>query len=158
MWALDILAEYGFLYDSSVFPIQGSRYGMGDFPRGVTRVKTGEAEIIEAPLSTVAWLGKNWPAAGGGYFRPAPYSLIRSAVRRVNREGLPFIVYCHPYEFSREKMDFGQFSPPLAAGAARRLDLRFNLFRRGVRGKMERLLADFRFAPIKTALKDAFHE
>src|SRR5262249_38272648 len=75
LWALEVLAEEGFSYDSSVYPIRHDLYGYPDFPRFTQRVKLPSgSEILEVPLSTVRIAGMNWPAAGGGYLRLLPMS------------------------------------------------------------------------------------
>lgn len=100
MWALDILCDLGFTYDSSIFPIAHDRYGI---PGASTRpgpIKTPLGQsIVEFPLSTKQVLGARIPVAGGGYFRLMPYWLTRWALGSINRaEGMPFIFYLHPWE------------------------------------------------------------
>ena len=81
-WALDILAEEGFRYDSSIFPIVHDRYGIPDFPRHPHLLRLdGGKNLIEFPMSTVRLLGTNLPIAGGGYFRLLPYWMTRQAIR-----------------------------------------------------------------------------
>src|SRR5215470_9479556 len=68
LWALDVLAEAGFDYDSSIFPVHRARYGIPDWPAVPTRVRlSGRKSIIEAPIATFRCFGKNWPVGGGGY-------------------------------------------------------------------------------------------
>jgi polysaccharide deacetylase family protein (PEP-CTERM system associated) len=105
LWALGILAEEGFAYDSSIYPIRGGRYGIEDWPQRPTRLRLqGGGTIVEFPLSTVRWRGRNWPVAGGGYHRLLPGPLARFFAGHVVRSR-PFVFYCHPYEF-----DPGEFS------------------------------------------------
>jgi len=100
-WALWILAEEGFLYDSSVFPVRHDRYGWTAFPRGI--VEWG-GKITEFPISTLRLLGANLPFSGGGYLRLLPYRVIRTAFRRVNaRENKPVVLYVHPWEIDPEQ-------------------------------------------------------
>jgi polysaccharide deacetylase family protein (PEP-CTERM system associated) len=157
-WAYDALAKAGFKYDSSVFPVAGPRYGVPGFPRGPVRVLRGSVEMVEMPLSTVRLLGMNLPVAGGGYFRLLSYPLIAHAVREVNREGNPFVAYCHPYEFRRAPLRW----PRAGAGVAGRLkanalEAKFNMFRSGLRSKLARLLEEFRFGPFREVLRDALN-
>ena len=100
LWALDILAEEGFRYDSSIFPVRHDRYGFPDWSRHIETVQLQNGhEIIEVPPVTARLLGFNLPAAGGGYFRLAPFWFSSWAIRRMNAEGHPAIVYLHPWEF-----------------------------------------------------------
>ena len=105
-WALDVLAELGFKYDSSVFPIAGRRYGWPGFSKGICKVDLPSGRsIIEVPLSTVTVLGKTLPAAGGGYIRHFPYVVTKWAIKRVQKKR-PAIVYIHPYEVDTEARTF----------------------------------------------------
>ena len=99
-WALEILAEEGFLYDSSIFPIRHDLYGYPEFPRFLQRVKLPSGrEIFEVPMSTIRFAGSNWPLGGGGYLRLAPMGYTRWAIERLHsREQQPVIVYFHPWE------------------------------------------------------------
>lgn len=96
LWCFDLLREAGFTYDSSVMPTGlHDVYGIGDFPRHPFRMANG---LIEFPLSVAPILGKNLPFGGGGYMRLYPAFLNELFFRRINREGLPGIVYLHPFE------------------------------------------------------------
>jgi polysaccharide deacetylase family protein (PEP-CTERM system associated) len=154
-WALDVLAEVGFAYDSSVFPIAGPRYGVPGFPRGPVRIRRNGRQLVEVPLSTVRAAGRNLPVAGGGYFRLLPYPLIERAVRAVHSEGLPFVSYCHPYEFRREPLVHPRLPGPLGAARAALLGAKFNLRRQTMRDKLARLLERFPFTSFEDALRDA---
>lgn len=97
MWALDVLIELGFAYDSSIFPIRHDLYGVPDFSRVAVPVRRPGGEILEIPPSTVRLMGRNWPVAGGGYLRLLPYALTRRAIRHLNdAERIPALVYVHP--------------------------------------------------------------
>jgi polysaccharide deacetylase family protein (PEP-CTERM system associated) len=100
LWAVEILAQEGFLYDSSVFPVWHDLYGMPHAPRFPFRWQCGEGRLLyEIPPFTVRILGRNWPAAGGGYLRILPMWYTRWAIRRVRRrDGQPAVVYFHPWE------------------------------------------------------------
>jgi polysaccharide deacetylase family protein (PEP-CTERM system associated) len=103
LWALRILEEEGFLYDSSIYPIHHDRYGLPDFPRFCHR-PLDDGRLVEIPLSTVRLAGWNVPVAGGGYFRLFPYAVTRWAVRHLNeKEGQPAIVYLHPWEVDHDQ-------------------------------------------------------
>jgi polysaccharide deacetylase family protein (PEP-CTERM system associated) len=99
LWALDVLVEEGFAYDSSIYPVHHDRYGIPDAPRHahVRECRTGA--ILEAPGSTVRCAGVNIPMGGGGYFRQLPYSVTRWGINRLNEvEQRPAIFYVHPWE------------------------------------------------------------
>jgi polysaccharide deacetylase family protein (PEP-CTERM system associated) len=100
LWALDVIAEAGFRYDSSLFPVVHDRYGIPGAPRRVHRLSLGGGlSIIEVPPSTLAWGALTLPVLGGGYLRTCPISINRWAVERLNRrEGIPAVVYVHPWE------------------------------------------------------------
>lgn len=99
LWALDVIHDLGFKYDSSVFPIHHDRYGIPGAPHrpGTLSTPNGHS-LVEFPPSTVSMLATRLPVAGGGYFRLLPYAVTQSGLRRINREGRPFIFYLHPWE------------------------------------------------------------
>jgi len=98
LWALDILREAGYTYSSSIYPIRHDHYGMPDAPRFAHR-PAGPDGVLELPLSTARVAARNWPAAGGGYFRLLPYQLARWLIHRINQQdGQPAIFYFHPWE------------------------------------------------------------
>ncbi|MCX7846811.1 MAG: polysaccharide deacetylase family protein [bacterium] len=153
-WALDVLAECGMRYDSSVFPIRGLRYGIPDFPRKPVRYVGNGHSLIEIPLSTLRCAGINIPVSGGGYFRLLPGIAIRWIVGWVNREGLPFVTYCHPYEFERQMLLHLLPFTPFSWWGARRDEVKTNILRQTMRGKIARLLASFPFTTFKELLRD----
>src|SRR5213075_1478661 len=77
LWALDILAECGIRYDSSIYPVLNYRYGIEDAPRWPYAVN-GAGSLMEFPISTWRVLGRNIPIAGGAYFRIYPYAVTRA--------------------------------------------------------------------------------
>ena len=103
LWALDVLAEEGFLYDSSVFPVRNYRYGVPGAAPDPGWVSTPAGHrLFEVPLSTVPGpfgAGPRLPLAGGGYFRLFPWALTRSLVRRLRAEGRGLVFYVHPWEY-----------------------------------------------------------
>jgi polysaccharide deacetylase family protein (PEP-CTERM system associated) len=146
-WALEMLAEEGFRYDSSIFPIRHDRYGIPSAPRVPHRIALpGGREIVEFPMSTLRLAGQNVPFCGGGYFRLAPYEVIRAGLRRLNRQGVPGMVYLHPWE-----IDPGQ--PRLPVRGLTRFRHYVNLAR--TETKLARLLEDFAFAPAGRVLEGA---
>jgi len=134
LWAFRVLEEAGYLYSSSINPIRHDLYGMPDAPRTPFQPEGGA--LWEIPMTTVAAFGRNWPCAGGGYFRLLPYGLYRRGLRAVNaREQLPGIFYFHPWE-----VDPGQ---PRVSGAGWKSRLRHYTNLSRMRGKLERVLRDF---------------
>lgn len=103
-WALEILAECGFRYDSSVFPIRHDVYGYPEAPRRPFRVDTAAGPLAEFPMTTFRWLGSaNLPIGGGGYLRIFPEFVTRTGVRKASEEGIPLIAYIHPWELDPEQ-------------------------------------------------------
>lgn len=100
LWAQQILAEEGFLYSSSVFPVVHDRYGIPDYERFPTKIDVGGGRTIwEFPMTTARVGGKNLPIAGGGYLRLLPARAVAAALARVNNvEEQPVITYLHPWE------------------------------------------------------------
>jgi len=114
LWALDILVEEGFRYDSSIFPVHHDTYGMPDAPRFPYTHQLAAGELREFPLTTlpIKITGRqlNLPIAGGGYLRLLPAALIRHGINRINEvEKKPAVLYVHPWE-----IDPGQ--PRISAG------------------------------------------
>jgi polysaccharide deacetylase family protein (PEP-CTERM system associated) len=104
LWALEILAEEGFLYDSSIFPIRHDLYGMPDAPRfPYTHALREGASIVEIPASVVRWFGVNWPVAGGGYLRHLPMRYTCAGMRQIRKYRQPVNVYFHPWEIDPEQ-------------------------------------------------------
>lgn len=152
-WALDVLVDVGFRYDSSIFPISGRRYGWPGFPLDIHEMQLGDGRtIIEAPLSTVTILGKRLPACGGGYLRLFPGAYTRWAMRRIHQKR-PAILYMHPYEIEMNppEPDLSRLDP----GAVRRIT-RFHSLQLRNRGTVEpkilRLLDEFLFVPLRDVI------
>ena len=146
LWALEILADEGFLYDSSIFPVRHDLYGMPNAPRFPYRWKFRDGRtLIEIPPSTVRFAGRNWPAAGGGYLRILPMAYTRWALNRVQqRDGKPAVIYFHPWEIDPDQ-------PRLSGSLKSRLRHYSNL---GVMEKRVRmLLGKSRFVSFKSMLE-----
>src|SRR4029077_9195606 len=100
-WVHAVLAEEGYRYSSSVYPIVHDLYGVPDAPRHPFCPQPG---FIEIPLTTVRLFGRNLPTAGGGYFRLLPYRLTRWALRRAQKDLLiPSVFYLHPWEIDPDQ-------------------------------------------------------
>jgi polysaccharide deacetylase family protein (PEP-CTERM system associated) len=105
LWALEILGEEGFEYDSSIYPIVHDRYGIPGAPRfpHLKSLRCGR-QIKEFPPSTLRILGSNIPVAGGGYLRLLPYKLTAWAIHYLNHcEKQPAMVYLHPWEIDPDQ-------------------------------------------------------
>lgn len=143
-WAGPILAELGFKYDSSVFPIRHRRYGI---PNALRRIhRWGDCDLIECPPATCRVFGTNLPVAGGGYFRLLPGSVVRTAVRLMNREGMPAILYMHPYEIDVDGVMAHR------RGGVQMSNWRHftqSLFRERIEERLHRLLRGFQFQPLR---------
>jgi polysaccharide deacetylase family protein (PEP-CTERM system associated) len=105
LWALEILAELGFKYDSSIFPVRHELYGIPDAPRWIHQRQLPSGNSIwEFPPSTVRLAGQNLPVAGGGYLRLLPMTFTRWAIARIHRQDRrPVMVYFHPWELDPEQ-------------------------------------------------------
>jgi polysaccharide deacetylase family protein (PEP-CTERM system associated) len=102
LWALEVLRELGFQYDSSLFPTRNMLYGFPGAPRYPYRPFEGHM-FVEFPVSTVRFMGITWPIAGGFYLRILPYPMVRWGIRRLNRQGFPAVLYTHPWELDLEQ-------------------------------------------------------
>ena len=140
-WAIDIIAEEGFLIDSSIFPIHHDIYGMPDAPRFTHWHTTANGSaVFEFPASTIRRFGNNWGVGGGGWMRFTPYPFTRWALRQINeKEQMPAMVYFHPWELDPNQ-------PRIPAPLRSRVRHYTNLAT--VEGKLHRLLTDFRFSTL----------
>jgi polysaccharide deacetylase family protein (PEP-CTERM system associated) len=136
LWALDVLAETGHSYSSSIYPIKHDLYGIPAAPR--FRFEVGASKLTEIPITTVAMLGRNWPCGGGGYFRLFPYALSKWALRHVNDdEGQSAVFYFHPWEIDPEQ--------PRVEGVGWKTRFRHYLNLDKLEGRVANLLRDFRW-------------
>jgi polysaccharide deacetylase family protein (PEP-CTERM system associated) len=141
LWALTILAELGFRYDSSIFPVRHANYGIPDAPRDAYRVETPAGPIIEFPMTTLEWAGVRAPFAGGAYLRFLPYWYTRWGIRYLNaRENRPVCVYLHPWELDPDQ-------PTMAGSLTARV--RHYVGLRNTPAKFRNLLRDFEFCPME---------
>jgi polysaccharide deacetylase family protein (PEP-CTERM system associated) len=159
LWALEILAQVGFEYDSSIFPIRHRRYGIPDFDPKPKRYRFDSGtSIVEVPLATVRRGGQNLPFAGGGYFRLLPLSILVRNFERLNTKRVPVTTYFHPYEFDSERLDafegIGKTTLKQRVTGIR-LNWHQNLGRDTVHGKLAELLRKFRFTTFREYLQGA---
>jgi polysaccharide deacetylase family protein (PEP-CTERM system associated) len=149
LWALDVLIDEGFVYDSSIYPVYHDRYGIPGTPLEPHRIDRPGGTIWEFPPPVWKVLGCPVPVGGGGYFRLYPYPVTRHGLRSINAAGRPFAVYLHPWEFDPEQ-------PRLSVGRMRAWRHYVNLHR--TEGRLIRLLSDFAFAPLSDALENYLGE
>lgn len=105
LWAIDVLAEVGMLYDSSIYPVRHDRYGMPDAPRWPFLARGETCSLLELPPATWRVLGTNLAVGGGGYFRLFPLALMQRGLAQTRRQGQPPVamLYFHPWEFDAEQ-------------------------------------------------------
>jgi polysaccharide deacetylase family protein (PEP-CTERM system associated) len=146
LWALTILAELGFTYDSSIFPVEHANYGIPNSSRAPYRVETAAGTIVEFPMTTLEFAGRRSPFCGGAYFRLLPYWYTRWGIRFLNaKEKRSVCVYLHPWE-----LDPGQ--PRMSGSVSSRM--RHYLGLSGVPAKFRRLISDFEFCPLGLLIEE----
>ena len=144
-WALDVLTEAGYGYDSSIFPVHHDRYGVPDAPRWPhLAAGPGGGEILEIPPLTLRAMGKNIPVGGGGYLRLLPAGLVARVLTSARKLGQPGMLYLHPWEFDPDQ-------PILPMGRISRWRHRVNLSR--TEPKLRRLLRQFKFGCVADCLE-----
>jgi polysaccharide deacetylase family protein (PEP-CTERM system associated) len=134
LWALDVLADCGYQYSSSIVPIKHDLYGMPEAPRFAFSAAGGR--LLEIPITTISVAGKKLNCGGGGWFRLYPYSFSRWALQRVNQEeGKSGIFYFHPWEIDPDQ--------PRTEQVSLKTRVRHYINLRRMYGRLERLLDDF---------------
>jgi polysaccharide deacetylase family protein (PEP-CTERM system associated) len=139
LWALDILAELGFRYDSSIFPIRNWRYGISACTALPHRRVTVSGPLVEFPIPVRRVAGSHVPVSGGAYFRIYPYWLTKKNMAAYSRDGAPGMFYIHPWE-----LDPGH--PRITFDRRAHFTHYINL--RATHRKLVRLLADFKFTTL----------
>jgi polysaccharide deacetylase family protein (PEP-CTERM system associated) len=139
-WALDILIEEGYRYDSSLFPIRRPGYGYPGAVPDPHWLERPAGRIAEIPPTTLSWCGLRLPAAGGAYFRLLPYGVVRAAFRQGDRCGVPGTFYIHPWELdpAQPRLDVSWLTRVRHYGGLR-----------GTAQRLERLLTEFQFTAIR---------
>jgi polysaccharide deacetylase family protein (PEP-CTERM system associated) len=141
LWVPDVLAELGFVYDSSVYPLAThDRYGLTEYGQMPFVWPSGVKEI---PLAVANYGKATLPVGGGGYFRLFPYRLTRSALQRINREQRSFTFYLHPWELDPDQ--------PREKRVPRWHRFRHYVNLSTTSAKLRRLVADFEFDTIRSA-------
>ena len=145
LWALDVLVEAGYEYDSSIFPMRHDRYGISDarpYP-GIITTPSGK-ELVEFPISTCKKYGATLPVAGGGYFRLFPYFVSKYGLGQINATGNPFLFYMHPWEIDVDQ--------PRIDGVS--MFTRFRHYNNLAKfeDRLKKLLGDFKFTSMSHVL------
>jgi polysaccharide deacetylase family protein (PEP-CTERM system associated) len=150
-WALTVLGNLGYHYDSSIFPFRTPVYGVGGGPLEPYRpslsdvaVADGQGPLLEFPMSVWSWAGLRVPICGGFYLRSLPFQFILSCLRQINHRRQPFVIYVHPWETFAD-------TPRLALPPVSRLITYYNL--KDMMARLTRLLDAFCFAPMRTVLE-----
>ena len=145
LWAHDCIAEAGYRYSSSVYPVRHDHYGIPDAPRFAWRLPNG---LVEVPITTLRLLGRNWPAGGGGFFRLLPYAVSRWQIARVNADDKrAAIFYFHPWEIDPEQ--------PRVTDATARTRFRHYINLKRTAARLDRLLSDFSWGRADQVFCDA---
>ena len=138
-WAHEMLAEAGYKYSSSIYPISHDHFGMPEAPTSPFVVD--ESEILEIPASVVRLLGRNVPAAGGGYFRLFPLQFSIWLIKRIQMAGnSPFVFYFHPWEMDPDQ--------PKVKGVPAKARFRHYLNLRKFDSRLQALLEHFKWGRI----------
>lgn len=154
-WALPLLADLGFRYDSSIMPCRASHYGWPEFPDEVTEIRfeTG-CSIIEIPMTTVMAGSRKVPFLGGSYFRLLPYMITALGIKKATRKRNP-VFYMHPYETDPEQYPDFYFEELKKAGKITELKMRSMwVNRNSVEGKLRRLVSENRTCTMKSILEN----
>lgn len=146
LWALDIISEAGFTYDSSIYPVRHDNYGLRGGPMEPYLLDLANgATLTEFPITTTNLLGMDIPVGGGGYFRLYPFALTRWLLRRRARNtGAPFVFYLHPWEMDPDQ--------PRVDGAGALSNFRHYLNLDKVTTRLTRLMTEFEFTTMQIAL------
>ncbi len=146
LWALDILSELGFTWDSSIFPVYHDNYGVPSSPRSPYQIQlSNNNTLTEFPLTTAQVFGYSVPAAGGGYFRQYPYLLSRWLLKRASENNRkPVIFYLHPWEIDPQQ--------PRIPGAGLKSNFRHYTNLSRCLPRLDQLLKDFDFGTVKESL------
>ncbi len=149
VYVLEILADLGLTYDSSIFPMKLPRYGIDNFNRDdALYLLPGGRQLVELPLTVVESSGRRMPVAGGGYVRLFPRIVLNRLFHRLHTSARNVMLYMHPYEFDSHPIDCRTNHPPdqhYPAAKAFLLNQKWNLFRGTIHGKMRALLERYEF-------------
>lgn len=153
-WALEIIAEAGFKYDSSIVPTKMKRYGWKGFEKQIIRLQLpNNSTLIEAPLPVVSIMGHPFPVCGGGYLRYFPLNLTYWAFSSIVKDR-PVIVYLHPYELDTTRYPDFFYSARKTLNIRKSLPLMIYRFKKGtVKDKLDSILHKYKFIPLIEIIK-----
>ena len=138
-WAFEVLAELGFKYSSSTYPVKHDLYGTPDWPRFAYN---RPENIIEIPIPTLRLMGKQIPIGGGGYFRLYPYKVTQKLVsKHLRQEKQPYSFYFHPWEIDADQ--------PRLKNAPLKSRFRHYVNLHRTEAKLIRLLDDFNWSTMR---------
>ena len=149
-WAFDVMADHGITYDSSLIPTNRGHNGQFWASQAPYEFRPN---LIEVPVSALKF-GNARFILGGTYFRLCPYGFSRWFVKRLNRAGLPAVIYFHPYEFDTAPKLFD-----LDGASAKdrlevsRINLQYRINCSQTEKKLRALLCDFGFTSVLDGLK-----
>jgi polysaccharide deacetylase family protein (PEP-CTERM system associated) len=143
-WALPLLAELGFRYDSSIMPCRATHYGWPGFPDNVTEIQFKDGKsILEIPMSTIKLGSRKIPCLGGSYFRLLPYRVSKYAIDKIGKRNTP-VFYMHPYETDPERYPNYYFDELEKVSVVTRYKMKSMWFgRKNVLKKMEKMLLQY---------------
>ncbi len=145
LWAHDVLADEGFKYSSSVYPVKHDLYGIPDAPRFCYK-PIENSEFLEIPISTIPFGKKNMPCGGGGFFRFYPYFVSKWAFKQLNQSNQSAIFYCHPWEIDPEQ--------PQQSGISLKTRFRHYLNLSKMEQRIRNLLTDFNWNTMENVFLD----
>jgi len=152
-WAIDILSENNYQYDSSIVPAKTRLYGVPDAETRPYRITSKEVrkndpngKILEFPLLTTKLFGRTIPACGGFYLRFLPSKIIEKAVSKNNEMNIPSSFYIHSWELTPE------FMPRIPLSFVESFITYYNL--RKTMGILDKLIKKFKFTSFEKFLSN----
>ncbi len=143
-WAIDVLHENNYLYDSSIMPVKTSMYGFSNAEIKPYKISSSsltkhdpKGKLLEFPLLTTKFLGKKIPAAGGFYLRTLPMKITTNAIKNYEKIGIPATFYIHSWELTPE------FMPKISMSVKDNFITFYNINK--AFSRMSQLLKDFTF-------------
>ena len=154
-WAIDILEQHGYVYDSSIVPAKTNLYGIPNAPKKPYKITSNsldsdnpKGKIIEFPLMTTKFLGKTVPVGGGFYLRSLPFGTTKKALRTYNEANIPGAFYIHSWELTPEYM------PKIKLSVKNNFITYHNLDK--VIDRMDYLLSNFQFTSFERFIQNNF--
>ena len=146
LWALEIIRSLGFEYDSSISPSKNYLYGIPDSPDEPYNISIAKEFFLrELPQTTMRFFGVKIPFCGGFFLRVFPYRIVKFSIESVNKNMIPANIYFHPHEME---------SFPIPARMLSRENIILNAGKKSLRKKIELLIRDFSFVPLREIMKE----